>query len=346
MARSFFDTLSAKEKQHIKERTDTLIDMLGDWASQYSLIRMIRTPPVALLTATVAPQIALLDSLLVAKLILLIFGIDDMADERVVTLAELQRKTEQWCLIANHGSNGEVNDRDQPGTILSELREELSEFRLFEPLREYWSSSIRHLFDAMVQEYRYGLQYGAGGAHALPSLDEYLSWGLHSISVPFWALTVLIILGDSSVVERFESIDEAIKYAGAAIRLLNDLRTFDKEMRENNMNSVVIAYHAMLDRNPNGTEEGTLSEAKQYVLQLADSYAQRCYDWVGQIRTESKQFEEAISRLVAFNADFYSERDYHTTSLAEVYEMLNGSVQLDKSHLAEEMTHDSTEDWT
>jgi hypothetical protein len=322
MARSFFDALSVKEKQRIKERTDTLIDMLGDWASQYSLIRMIRIPSVALLIAALVPRIALRDSLLVAKLALLIFGIDDMADERVITLAELQRKAEQWYWIANHGSNSAIDNGDEPTAILLELRAELSKFRLFEPLREYWSSSARRLFEAMVQEYRYGLRYRAGGARALPPLDEYLSWGLYSISVPFWMLTVLIVLDEPSIAERFESIDEAIKCAGAAIRLFNDLRTFDKEMKESNVNSIVIAYYTVLSKNPNATEESTLSEARQHVLQLADSYAQKCYEWVGHIRTESKQLEEAISRSVAFHAHFYSEHDYHTTSLAEIYGML------------------------
>jgi hypothetical protein len=330
MARSFFDTLSAKEKQRIKEKTDALIDMLEEWVSKYSLIHMTRIPSVALLTAAAVPRITLLDSLLVAKLILLIFGIDDMADERVVTLAELQRKAEQWYLIASHGSSSEIDDSDEPAAILLELRAELSKFRLFEPLREYWSSSARRLFEAMAQEYQYGLQDSAGGARALPSLDEYLGWGLYSISVPLWATTVLIIFGEPSVVEHFEPIKEAIKCASAAIRLFNDLRTFDKEVKENNINSVVITYHAMLDRSPNATEESTSSEAKQYVSQLADSYAQRCYALVGQIQTESRQFEEAISRIVAFSAYFYSEHDYHTTPLAEIYEMLDDSVQLDK----------------
>jgi hypothetical protein len=335
MARSFFDTLSAKEKQRIKEKTDALIDMLEEWVSKHSLIHMTRIPSVALLTAAVVPRIALLDSLLLAKLILLIFGIDDMADERVVTLAELQQKAEQWYWIANHGPSSEIDDSNEPTAILLELRAELSKFRLFEPLREYWSSSARRLFEAMAQEYQYGLQYSAGGTRSLPSLDEYLSWGLYSISVPFWVLTVLIVLGEPSVVEHFKPIDEAIKCAGAAIRLFNDLRTFDREQKEGNINAVVITYHAMLDRDTNATEESALSEAKQYVSQLADSYAQRCYDLVGQIQTESRQLEEIISRVVAFNAYFYSEHDYHITSLAEIYKILNDSAPPDESHLVE-----------
>jgi hypothetical protein len=325
VAENFFDTLSTREKQHIQDRTGTLIDLLEKWVQKYSTLRTIRIPPVALVTSTVAPRVSPTDSLLIAKSAFWIFGADDITDERAISLTELQQQIEQWRLIANSGSSNKIDHSDDLSMLLFEIREELSKFRLFEPLREHWSSELPRIPEAMLQEYQNGLQYSAHGDSALPSLDEYLDWGLHSIGIPFWILTIMIVSDDPSVMEHFEPINKAIEYASVAIRLYNDLRTFDKEMQEAGVNSILIAYHAMLDKNPSGTEERVLSEAKRHVLQLADSYAQKCYDLARQIQTESSKCEEAVYRVTAFQAHFYihRERDYHTTSLAQTYEILD-----------------------
>lgn len=326
MASNFLDTLSAEEKQRIRDRTDTLIELLEKWARQYPLMRTIRIPTVALVTATVLPRLSISDALTVAQVTLWIFEVDDKADKRIFTLEEMRRRAEQWCSIANRGPSNKVDDSDELTAILLEIRKELSKSHLFEPLREYWANSVRCLIETMTQEYQYGLQYNAHGACALPSLHKYLHDD--SLGMYLWQSAVLILLRDSSVIEHFGPISKVIKYAGVAIRLYNDVRTCDKEIREGGINSILIMYHTMLGRNLSIAKENVLTKAKQYVLQLADSYAQRCYDLVGQLQTDSGQFEETTYRLVAFHAYFYghSEHDYHTTSLAEAYEMLSGSI--------------------
>lgn len=326
MDANFLDTLSAEEKHHIKDRTSALMEMLQEWARQHHLIRTTRIPAAALVAAMALPRIPLADSLLVAQMMLWIFAVDDRADERMVTLAELRRKTEQWCLIANHGA-GNNDDGDDLAAILLEMRRELSKSHLFEPLREYWVSRLRLLGKTMIQEYQDGLKYDTThGTNSLPSLDEYLHNGIHSIGLPFWKSTVLILLRDASVIQHFKPINRAIEYAGAAVRLYNDVRSLDKEIREGNINSIIIKYHATLETIPSISRKEALAEARQHVLQLADSYAQRCHDQVGQIETTSGQFEEATIRIVAFHAYFYgrSEYDYHTTSQAAAYEILGG----------------------
>jgi hypothetical protein len=324
---SFINTLSAEEKHYIKDRTNALMEMLRQWARQHHLIRAIRIPAAALVAATALPRIPLADSLLVAQMMLWIFAVDDIADEHIVTLADMRRKTEQWCLIAYHGVD---NQDDDLTTILLEMRKKLSKSHLFEPLREYWASRLRLLGETMIQEYQDGLQYDATyGMNSLPSLDKYLHNGIHSIGLPFWKSTVLILLQDNSVIQQFEPINQAIEYAGAAVRLYNDVRSLDKEIHEGNINSIIIKYHMILERIPSVSREEALAEARQHILQLADSYAQRCYGQVRQIETSSGQFEEATNRIVAFHAYFYgrSEYDYHTTSQAAAYEILGGKPE-------------------
>jgi hypothetical protein len=323
MSGDFFDTLSAQEKQRIKDRSGVLVDCLEQWACQYTSLRASRIPTAALATAVVVPRMSLSDSLSMARMILWIFGVDDRVDGHRMTFAEMRRTARQWYLIANHGSGDGISSDDELTRILVEMRKELSSAHLFDPLSEYWASRLRLLVATMAREYQYGARYSTYGPSALPSFDEYLRDGTHSIGLPFWQATALILLRDPSVIEHFEQIDEAITHAGAAARLYNDVRTLDKEIQEGGMNSILIAYQAMIERNPDSTEEGALDEARQYVLRQADSYAQKCYDLLGRINTDSGQVEETIFRLIAFHAYYYGrEYDYHITSLAEAYAMI------------------------
>jgi hypothetical protein len=262
--------------------------------------------------------------LTVAQMILWVFGVDDEGDERLITLAEMRRKAEKWYLIAKNGPENDVDTSDELTAILLEMMDNLSRSSMFESLREYWASRLRILVEAMAQEYEYGLQYGAHGVRALPTLDEYIRGGIHSIGFPLWGTTVLILLRDPSVVNHLESIERAMEYAGAAGRLYNDIRTLDRELQESNINSIVVVYRALLNENPNMAEKEALSEATQHILRLADSYAQRCYDLLGQIHTDTGQIEETIFHVTNFNAYFYVDgrQDYHTASLATARECL------------------------
>jgi len=328
VAGNFLSTLSVQEKRRIEERTDTLVKLLAEWAKHYACIRPSRIPMAALTTAVALPRLTIPDALMTAQAILWIFGVDDKNDEQIFTLEEMQRKTRQWYLIAQYGQSNGADASDEFTIILWQMREQLSKSTIFEPLCEYWASRLRIVFEAMVQEYRYALAYKADGSCALPSLDEYVCNGAFSIGFLLWGATVLILLQDYSVVERLESISKAMEYAGAAIRLYNDVRTLEKEILEKSINSIIIQCHAIQANDPYASRESAMRQAKQYSLQLAHSYAQKCHELLVKIQTHSGQFEKAASNVIALHAYFYgySEYDYHTTSHSQIRGWLDSVV--------------------
>ena len=327
MSQSFFDTLDAREKQLARDRTDALTEMLTRWAQRYPSVRMARVPSVALLTATVAPRVSPIDALVSTKLAFWIFGIDDIADERTVPLAALEEKARQWCLIAGDGSGDEVDETDELDAMFLEIKRDLDTFPLFELLQDYWRQEVRRFVEAMIWEYRWGIEYTARGPDALPTLKEYLNQGLHSISIPLWAWTIWSAANDPTVCVYLEPLNLATEYAGTAVRLYNDLRSYEKELEEENINSVLITCQVMRNEHPHRPVEHLVPQAKQHVLQLADAYGQRCIDLVRQVRTDSGQAEEMLSRMVVFHAYFYgrSRHDYNVTSMRDVYDLLGQS---------------------
>lgn len=334
MVGNFFDALGVEENRQILEIRDRLAEMLKEWTLHYPLLRPARVPMIALSTAlafaTVVLPLSPVDYLPLSKLTFWVFGVDDITDERLVTLADIRDKAKEWCALAkNRSSNKQgVYNSDQLTTLLLEIRDELSKYDLFESLGGHWTSSLQDVLDGIVREYEYGQAYMAQGADALPPLDEYLYYGQRSSGTLLWSLTAVIILGDPSVLENFESIDVAIQSAGTALRLYNDLKSFDKERQEGNINSVVILYHTLRDKEPDAAEARILAEAKQCVTHLANFYARKCFELTQHIHTDTGQIEKILVRIVDFHAYFYREYDYQTTSLAEINAMFGAGARV------------------
>ncbi len=327
MGGTFFDTFSAKEKYFFGERTKALTQVLEEWARGYSCTRPARVSLMSLLTAMTSPRLTVPDSLAGVKISFWIFAVDDLADEQKISLANLLTIAEQGYLSAKNGT-GSNDESDELTAMLLEIRKDLSRFRLFEPLLEYWASNVRRLVEAMAQEYRYSLLFNTEGAQALPTLDECLGEGLYSIGARLWASVVWITQDDPSVLDQIELIDTATRHASRAIRLYNDFRTLDKEIAEGNINSVIVAYYKIMGSHEVTMEKG-LAEARRYILQLADFFGQECYNTLEQIHTESRQVEETLSRLVAFHSYFYGhgKHDYGITSLADILTLLSAKSE-------------------
>jgi hypothetical protein len=324
MSANIFDSLSPRERQLAQDRADVLSALLTKWLRRHCVVREVRVQSLSFYTAMVLPRISPTDALISAKLAFWIYGVDDVADERTVPLAELEERAERWYEVAESSSHDQPGETDGLAEMLAEIASELSRFPLFEYLRPHWALEVRRLVQAMIWEYRSGVAYTAGGPDALPTLDEYLEQGWHSIGVPLWALTVWAAADDSSVCADLKAINQATEYAAAVVRLYNDLRTFEKELGEGNVNSVLITFYTLLNEHPDKPVEDLVDRAKQHILQLADSYGQKCVGLVQQIHTDSGKAEEMLSRSVAFYAHFYgrSSRDYRPTSMVDVYGLL------------------------
>lgn len=323
MVQDFFDALDAEERKKAKETTDILVNLLQEWALQYSFVRTIRIFPVALHNATVASRLDIRGSALLAKLTLWIFGIDDAIDEGLISLEDLQQRViGQWYRAACGSSPERADSSDELVKMLLDVREELSNYRLFDSLQERWSANVRLLAKAMARECQYRSRYIADGSVTLPSVDEYVKNGIFSTGIPLWALAILIILDEPAVRRCFDLMYETAKCASGAVRLYNDFQTFDKEMQENNVNSIIIKYHEILDRDPCLNQKTALSEAKNHTLKMAESYMQRCFNLAKQIQTKSRKYEDTMCRMPAFHATFYQEYDYHITLASQVNEFL------------------------
>lgn len=324
-----FQTMTDEEKQKTREKAQELIPLLGSWASGYPLVRAKRVPPVAVLIATVLPLLPKPVALIVGKLILFIFAVDDLADERLLSLADFNQAARVWHEVALHGKTDMPLVEDGNLTaMVAEIHGDLSPFPLFHNFVTLWSSRLSQLCDAMAKEYAFGLEHQASGGEKLPPLEEYISGGIHSVGFPFWGTSILILLSEPATLSHMDKINEIILHTGAAIRLYNDVRTYEKEIQEANINAITILQKALTAEHPERSAIALFQQAQEGVLALAGQYAQKCLSSAEQSVSETGQFEMMIRRIVAFHANFYGSRkhtfDYHTISSSEAFSMIEG----------------------
>lgn len=328
MTNRFFDQLDDQEKEKIAKARDQLVTLLNEWTQQYPCIRPSRIPMAAFSTALIFgpidPPISPNDFLTLPKFGLWTFAVDDVTDERIMPLSEAVLKVEEWCQIARHGYNdSSIDESDQLSRLILEVTKDLGRFPLFEALLEQWICGFEILLSGILEEYRYGINFSAKGNIALPSLEEYLAHSLGSIGVIVWSYVAFIILGDPETVTNQDPINQALYHSSVAIRLYNDLQSYDREVQEGNVNSIVITHNALASNSNNSDQQNILAEAKQHVRSLADTHAKQCFEIVSSIQTQRGNIEKILQRTLAFHADFYTQLDYHTTSLTKTDEMLS-----------------------
>lgn len=298
--------------------------MLATWAMRYSAVCTVRVPSVALLTSTVLPSLSPIDALVSAKLVLWIYGVDDLVDEYQISLKELDRQAQNWYRIAADDAIWEDEQHGELDRMLMETKRDLFIYPLFESLHQHWAAELRRLIESIAARHRTAIAYAAHGPSALPSIEQYLRLGLHSMGVPLWSWAIWAVVDDPSIQEYLDPIVQATEHAATAIRLYNDLRTYERELAEGSVNSVLIVYHAMQSDAPDQPVERVLIEAKQHVMHLAVSYGHRCTASLRDVHTGSGVPEKVLLRAIAFSHCFYDQggRDDHLAPARGVYELL------------------------
>lgn len=329
--RNIYANLSEAEKLEIHENARQLSGLLSIWCSCYPVIRAVRIEPVSVLVASVLPRFSMQQLLLASKIILFIFAIDDLADERLISYRAFRERSKVWAKILRTGEVPPELQDDDLCAILREVYNEISLCPHFNQLQSLWLTRFAGLTEGMQYEYAEGLRFTVGGRETLPPLREYIEYGINSAGTPWWSTSILVMLSEPEILDQIEAIQEIIRNTGAAIRLYNDARTFRKEIQETNVNSVLIVQHTLQKNNRSLTDDTALEQAHDIIRTLAGEYAQKSEDLVSRIRTGTGYLEMMIRRLVGFHAYFYGSRrhamDYHTISQSDAFALIHQELQ-------------------
>ncbi len=308
---------------------ETLAD-LEQLRHRYPAFDRARFPAVALTTAAHLPDASRDARQLAALVSVWIIAFDDLVDggefdERALSLLANELKD-----TAGRAAGPIELDGKRPSSMpveeqlhrsLQEISRRIESFCPAESLLGYWRKSFDGMVEAIIEQRALGL--GHQGPSTLPA--EGL-WALleNSIGVPTYLATCFISSGDPDLPDRVGALERLARAAARAIRLANDLRTWEKDEREGNSNSL-----ALLQPRTSQALRTDPSSVQSLLEMHLECEVERVRRLLRASPTRPCRAEQAVERLVTFVTAFYRRHDYHTYS-ADASEVARGG----RSHLA------------
>lgn len=314
---TFLRNLDEDRKLRIFDLTTRASRELHRWAARYPLIRRMRVWPLSLSVAAAAPFSSAKALVTMARMSLWVFTIDDLFDEEIVPFAELRRRVARYNEILAGVSADPKRERDTLVLALQDIRDDLSGYEHWLALRDEWAAAVSGTLDAMMREHDWRTLYRDARPDAqLPSFDAYIEHGLYSIGGPAHIWTTLIAIGDPSTLDHLPRLRAMERAASACIRLANDLQSYEKEMSEGKINSIVICQRAGMATGCSA--EQALKDAQVAVREEIQRGLAQCDRLRQEARTLTGLPEQAIVDIARFVCDFYVHHDYHTFSAGGV----------------------------
>jgi len=269
------------------------------------------------------------------KLATWIFAVDDLTDAGVVSNDETWRRITD-CLDVFSKDKDALQETDALRKGLADIREKLKDLRHFSTLKSDLVKSMQMLLDAMRREQEWSTRYLNRTDHPLPEYSEYLENGLWSIGVVpilFGSLMGMELVDVSArksserqrpTLPRLEdlkrtdvkvprpndvpapALTELEIEAATCVRLANDLRSYEKEVKEGKLNALTILQHRF--KGEGLTQEAALERARTEVEKEIKARLGRMKNEL--LSPEPTRSEVFRLWLAHFACDFYVHHDY------------------------------------
>jgi hypothetical protein len=240
---------------------------------------------VALANACGSPTLAASRLRFANRSALWVFAVDWAIDYRAASREEV-RDIVRRCLAVAGGA--EPAPADGLARFLGDIRDSLVALPAFDTLSPFWREELRRMLDAMAREWDWN---SAGGANTtLPTFDEYLAnadnFGSSFVNVSLW-----IAVGDGSP-GQLNQLVAAGREVQRVLRLLNDLATYDRDLRWGDLNALMLGV--------------TRADVTRRIAELVE----RCRDLLLPLRETESHMVSYLERQIGFSMGFYGVSDY------------------------------------
>lgn len=293
---------------------------LEDWAARYPLVRRTRFPGIALTAAVQLPELGRADRALAGLVAAWLFTFDDVVDEERVAgpaLAALvaDLKAIAWRAPPAVGAGGSEPGA-QMGRALTEIRERLAAYRSFASLADHWRLTFAQAVDGIVRDRILGtaLRGAAPGAPrpAPPSYATVMATAQYSIAAHHYLASCLVVYNDPRVVARLPALAAIGTECARAVRLANDLQTWEKEEREGIFNTLAAARAELLRAEPGLSAAEGQERALRFARERLAAHAAHTRALLAVSPVPDGAVEAGLARFLDFTTGFYAAHDFHT----------------------------------
>ena len=245
---------------------------------------------IAMSVAFTAPEYAGDQLRLTARTVLWVFAADWQFDHLAQTDDDVQVLVAS-CIAAANGNP--CDDDGHPlALLLAEIRDELVSAPAFEAMGPMWRNEIERMVTAMAQEWRWTIAFQAPPdlRRVAPTLDEYVANADNAggvlVSVTHWTQ-----LGDQNCLDHVDDLRAASREVQRAIRLINDLATYERDLRWGDLNALMLV-------------------SKTEVTARLNAVIESCHDLIEPLETTCPRQAVFLRRQLSFTAGFYQVSDF------------------------------------
>jgi hypothetical protein len=258
-----------------------VIRSLQRWATRFpTVVNPDLVLPVALTHTFCCPWLKPDELLLGCRTALWSFHVDDLVEKVPLDISRL------LDIAASAAPDPGVPTE----IVLAELRDELAARPLFETADGLWSSALERLLTALMWERDTALARAAGAPE--PSVAEYLEHAF-TIGSAFVRPSIWLASESADLFPQLETLTAAMSEAVVAIRLANDLATYERELGEPASLNVLMLQ---------GIDE-------PWVHREIRERRARCAEILAPVMPESDA-ASGILRLIDYTTTFYLNTDY------------------------------------
>ncbi|MEU5939888.1 terpene synthase [Micromonospora sp. NPDC047548] len=245
------------------------------------------TSSVALAIAFSAPWCDAAELRLTNRAVLWGFALDWQVDHLAASAAELDQLVRRQLAVAN----GAPAAADDPlGRFLAGIRADLAAAPAFATLGGTWREAVRRTLEAMRREWHWRAA-GRDGLLPLPALADYLAnadnLACTVVNVAHW-----IQAGEADAHARLDRLVAASDAVQRALRLVNDLATYDRDLRWGDLNAIMLVDdRAVVERELTGL-------------------VARATELLNELRADCPREAAYLTRQLGYTSGFYRSTDF------------------------------------
>lgn len=175
--------------------------------------------------------------------------------------------------------------------LLAELRDELAARPHWGELRHAWREHLDRYLSANAREWGWKTAHAAGDMAALPTFEQYLAnadnIGASLVNVAHWI--------HNDAVETAEEMDRLAEVGAGvqqALRLLNDLATYERDLAWGDLNSLMLGL------------------GRAEVTRRAEELIARCDEMSEELAVRFPEQAAYLRRQIGHSVGFYGTTDY------------------------------------
>ncbi|SCF46736.1 terpene synthase family protein [Micromonospora mirobrigensis] len=215
------------------------------------------------------------------------FALDWLIDHRARTHAEVDDLVKRCLRVADGVPPA---DGDELGGYLAALQAQLAATPAFAAHRALWRDTLAATVRAMAREWDWK-DASRAGRSTLPDLEEYLAnadnHACTIVNVAHWLWT-----GDEVTLARLPELVAVSDEVQRALRLVNDLGTYERDLRWGDLNAVLLVEDPAVVR--------------QRLAELVEEVHRRLVP----LRADCPREADYLARQVGFSSGFYQLADF------------------------------------